>query len=102
MVYLSLANGTYKVQRKGVLRNFAKFAGKHLCQSHFFNIGAGTAQVLSYEFCEISKNTTSYRTTLVAASVYFEFIGIPYTSLFWNVPWKPQFAIVRNNGIKRL
>ena len=22
--------------RKGVLRNFAKFTGKHLCQSHFF------------------------------------------------------------------
>ena len=25
----------------GVLRNFAKFAGKHLCQSHFFNKVAG-------------------------------------------------------------
>ena len=23
--------------RKGVLRNFAKFTGKHLCQSRFFN-----------------------------------------------------------------
>ena len=23
--------------RKGVLRNFAKFTGKHLCQSLFFN-----------------------------------------------------------------
>ena len=23
--------------RKGVLRNFAKFSGKHLCQSLFFN-----------------------------------------------------------------
>ena len=26
---------------KGVLRNFAKFAGKHLCQSLFFNKVAG-------------------------------------------------------------
>ena len=25
----------------GALRNFAKFAGKHLCQSHFFNKIAG-------------------------------------------------------------
>ena len=27
--------------RKGVLRNFTKFAGKHLCQSLFFNKVAG-------------------------------------------------------------
>ena len=52
---------------KGVLRNFAKFTGKHLCQSLFFNKVAGAAcnfikketltQVFSCEFCEISKNT---------------------------------------------
>ena len=29
------------VRRKGVLRNFAKFTGKHLCQSLFFNKAAG-------------------------------------------------------------
>ena len=62
---------------KGVLRNFAKFTGKHLCYSLFFNKAAGLraatllkeplAQVLSCEFCEISKSTFSYRTTLVAA-----------------------------------
>ena len=27
--------------RKGVLRNFAKFTGKHLCQGLFFNKVAG-------------------------------------------------------------
>ena len=27
--------------KKGVLRNFAKFTGKHLCQSLFFNKAAG-------------------------------------------------------------
>ena len=27
--------------KKGVLRNFAKFTGKHLCQGLFFNIVAG-------------------------------------------------------------
>ena len=37
--------------KKGVLRNFAKFAGKYL---------------YSCEFCEISKNTFSYRTPPVA------------------------------------
>ena len=82
--------------RKGVLRKFAKFTGKHLCQSFFFNKVAGLrpatllkkklwhrcfpeacnfikketlAQVFSCEFCELSKNTFSYRTPPVAASV---------------------------------
>ena len=52
----------------------AKFAGKHLCQSHFFNRVAGLrpafllkretlAQMLSFEFCKISRNTLSHRTT---------------------------------------
>ena len=31
--------------RKGVLRNFAKFTGKHLCQSLFFNKVAGLRPV---------------------------------------------------------
>ena len=55
--------------KKGVLRNFTKFTGKHLCQSLFFNkvtdlrpacnfIKKETpAQVFSSEFCEISKNS---------------------------------------------
>ena len=41
--------------KKDVLRSFAKFSGKHLCQS-------------SCEFFKISKNTFSYRTPQVAAS----------------------------------
>ena len=64
---------------KCVLRNFAKFTGKHLCHSLFFKketpahilqlIKKETlAQVLSCEFCEISKNTFCYRIPLVAAS----------------------------------
>ena len=35
--------------KKGVIRNFAKFTGKHLCQSLFL-----MAQVFSCEFCETS------------------------------------------------
>ena len=68
--------------KKGVLGNFAKFTGKHLCQSLFFNKVAGAAcnfikkeilaQLFSCEFCEISKNTFSQRTPLVAASVMAE------------------------------
>ena len=57
--------------KKDVLRNFAKFTGKRLCQNLFFNKLAAynfikkeaLAQVFSCEFCEIS-----YRTPPVAAS----------------------------------
>ena len=78
--------------KKGVLRNFTNFTGKHLFQSLSFNKVAGLrsatllkkrlwpkacnfikketlAQVFSCEFYEISKSTFSYRTPLVAASV---------------------------------
>ena len=67
--------------KKGVLRNFAKFIGKHLCQNLVFNNVVGLrpeacnfikketlVQVFSCEFCEISRNTFSYRTPPVAAS----------------------------------
>ena len=39
---------------QGVLKNFAKFTGKHLCQRLFFK-QESLAQVLSSKFCEISK-----------------------------------------------
>ena len=64
--------------KKSILGNFAKFTGKQLCQSLFFNKVAGQAcnfikketlaQAFSFEFCEISKNTFSYRTPPAAAS----------------------------------
>ena len=68
--------------KEGVLSNFAKFTGKHLCQSLFFNKVAGLrsqacnfikketlAQVLSCEICEISKNTFFTENIRAAASV---------------------------------
>ena len=51
--------------KKGVLRNFTKFTGKHLCLSLFFNKVAS----LFVKFCEISKNTFLHRAPLVAASI---------------------------------
>ena len=50
--------------KKGVLRNFEKFR-PHACN---FIKKETLAQVFSCEFCEISKNTFSYRTPPVAAS----------------------------------
>ena len=54
--------------KKGALRNFLKFTGKHLCQDLVFNKVAGlrpatlfkkrdSGKVLSCGLCEISKNT---------------------------------------------
>ena len=68
--------------KKGVLENFAKFTGKHLCQSLFlikrlrheawnFIKKETLAQVFTCEFSEISKNTFFYRTPPVAASVSY-------------------------------
>ena len=65
--------------KKSVLRNFAKFTEKHLCQSLLFHkvtvlrpatlLKKRMAQVFSSEFCEISKNTFLYGKPLVAVSV---------------------------------
>ena len=63
-----------KQSLRGVLRNFAKFTGNHLCHSLFVLrlatlLKKTLAQVFSSEFCKISENTFSYRTTLMARSV---------------------------------
>ena len=66
--------------KKAVLKNFAKFTGKQLCQSLLFKKAAiqrpstlskrdsGTG--VSREFCEFFKNTYFYKMPLVAASAY--------------------------------
>ena len=63
---------------KGVLRNFSKLTGKHLCQSLFFNKVAGLRPLLkkrlvfSCEFYEISKNTFFTEHLWETASDYFK------------------------------
>ena len=60
--------------RKGTLRNFTKFTGKHLCQSLCFNKACNfikiefMAMVFSCEFCEISMNTFFTEHVWVTAS----------------------------------
>ena len=64
--------------KKGGIKNFANFTGKHLCQSLFFNkLQAEAAcnfikkenltQMFPCEFCEISMKIFSYRTPPFAA-----------------------------------
>ena len=68
-----------------ILRNFAKFTGKHLCQSLFFNKVTGLrpevcnfikketlAQMFSSEFCEFSKNTSFTEHLRASASEIYD------------------------------
>ena len=66
--------------KKGVPRNFAKFTGKDLHQSLFYNEVEGIrptvftkketlAQAFSCEFCKILKNTIFHGTPPVAACI---------------------------------
>ena len=100
---------------KDVLRNFIEVTGKHLCQSLFFNKAAGLrpqtlAQVFSCEFCEISKNTFSYRTRPVAASEGLYQIPIRIgldlgrkisTKIFFVLMQKNRFPIIWNHFLTK-
>ena len=79
--------------KKCVLKNFAKFTGKH--QSLFFNKVAGLktplTKVLSCEFCEIFKNTFLRNTSGTTASGDFN-----YPCTFPQV----LFSIKKNGNLK--
>ena len=60
--------------KKGVLWNFAKFTGKHLCLSLFIKKET-LAQVFSCEFCEISKNTYSTEHIQTTASILLFYLS---------------------------
>ena len=65
---------------KGVLRNFAKFTGKHLCQTLFFNKVGGLrlATSLKHTFsCEFLRNFKEHLFTehlWATASLAFDYI----------------------------
>ena len=73
--------------KKGVVKSFIKFTGKHLHQSLFFNNAAGQAcnfakketlaQVYSCKFCEIFKSTCFKKHIWATASTYV-LIGFSY------------------------
>ena len=61
VVYNTLFVGTFRSSqqrcsiKKGFHKNFAKFTGKHLCWSLFFNKKENQTQAFSSEYCEIFK-----------------------------------------------
>ena len=85
--------------QKGVLRNFSKFTGKHLCQSLFFNkVKKETlAQVFSCEFCENFKNTffTEHVWTTGSRISSLESLLILYC-YYKFVCFSPVFMIILN------
>ena len=100
--------------RKGVLRNFAKLSGKHLCQSLFFNkvavLRAVTItkkqtlrQMFSCEFCVISKSKFFTEHLWATASVWSKW------SLFkWWYCWQLTLSLKyyclrhsRSSGIQK-
>ena len=87
---------------KGVLRNFAKFTGKQLRPSVFFNKVAGPrpatlfwketlTQVFSCEFCKIFKNTFFHRTHLVVALECV--INVSFVASLKFLSCKPEFTL---------
>ena len=67
--------------RKGVLRNFSKFTGKHLFKSLFYKKET-LAEVFSCKFCEITKNTFFTEHLWVTASQNFpRLIFIPHNKM---------------------
>ena len=55
--------------KKGVLKNFAKLKGKHMCQSLFFNKFAGT------QACNFIKKETLVQ---VFSWEFYEILGLPF------------------------
>ena len=64
--------------KKGVLENFAKFTGKHLCRPQACNfINKKTlAQVFSCEFCEIFKNNFFTEHLWTTASILWTLVDL--------------------------
>ena len=68
-----------------VLRNFANFTGKQLCQSFFFNKVAGL------EFCKISKNTFSTELSFISfftkARIILQFLSLVFSMFYTFSPF---------------
>ena len=72
-IYLSRRSHRTCSVKTDVLKDFAKFTGKHLCQSPQacnFIKKETLAQVVSFEFCEIFKNTYLMERLQMTASVH--------------------------------
>ena len=92
--------------KKGVLRNFAKITGNQPCQSLFFKEVADLRPGFPLNFCEISKNTFSYRTLMVALSaVWLKYLnlrnnGLRIPDVFIDLNYYFLFSINSDSHLK--
>ena len=86
--------------KKGILRNFPKFTGEHLCQSLFFNkVDSETlAQMFSCEFYDFA-NTC--RTTSMAASEVKVFRGLGESFSLWGLSLRRKLFATNESWTKR-
>ena len=83
--------------KKGVLRNFAKFTGKHLCQSLFFNKVAGL-RYLPVNFVKFLR-TPFLRNTWRLPLIRSKFLNARKKHLCSSLfliklrPWRPAFLL---------
>ena len=95
--------------KKGVLKNFAKFSGQHLCQSLFFHKVSGPstflqketlAKVFSCEFFEIFKNTffTEHLRWLLLKLVIAQYLRVIVTNIFRRNCWQMFLQLYWKDG----
>ena len=92
--------------KKGVLKYFAKFTGKHLCQSLFFNKVVGLrpatllrktlAQMFSCEFCKVFKNTFFLQNTYDDCFWIWKRLEIYTAWVVSKVKFNSSFSSVQN------
>ena len=71
---------------KSILWNFAKFTEKDSVPETLIMLKEGSlAQVLSCEFCKISKNTFFYKTRLVASSVCISYVTAQHCLISFEI-----------------
>ena len=74
--------------KKGVLRNFAEFTGKHLCQRLFFNKVAGNEKRIGVTHCPLKRNTHAYiKANFSKAFKIVFFFTRRLTSYYLNPYW---------------
>ena len=95
--------------KKGVLRNFAKFTGDHLCQSFFFNKVAGleSATLLkkrSWHRCFPVNFTKSPRTSFLTEHLQWLLLHYDFLCCSWYpnllMPLKIKLHTTKNSCIR--
>ena len=87
--------------KKVALRNFAKFKGKHLCQSLFVNKVAGLATLLKkrlWHRCFAVNFAELLRTPFLTEHLRWLLLGFCFDSLWWIREWLHCIILTNKNA----